>query len=149
MAERTSRASIRVLDDGWPRFSSPGAGSVFTHPDHLLNAPDLTAAEKRAVLASWISDARAVVDAPTLRQLDSGAIVDIDELLRALKALDNLSDAPTDGAATLNHMRSARSAAALIQLRSRHSRRVTTDDDDDPPPRPAAAMPIPVSLLAA
>src|SRR4051812_31158304 len=65
------------------------------------------------------------------------------------KALDDLSDAPSDGAITLNHMRSARSAAALIQLRPRLSRRVTTDDDDDPPPRPAAAMPIPVSLLAA
>jgi hypothetical protein len=149
MAERTSRASIRVLDDGWPRLVAPGAASVFTHPDHLLNAADLTAAEKRAVLASWISDARAVADAPTLRQLDSGAIVEVDELLRALKALDDASDAASDGAATLNHMRSARPAAALIQLRPKRSRRVTTDDDDDPPPRPAAAMPIPVSLLAA
>src|SRR3954469_8981775 len=112
MAERTSRASIRVLDDGWPRLVAPGAASVFTHPDHLLNAADLTAAEKRAVLASWISDAREVADPPALRQPDRGPIVEVDELLRAFKALDDASNAASDGAAPLNLMRSARPAGA-------------------------------------
>ena len=44
--------------------------------------------EKKAVLASWISDARAVESAPSLRRLDSGAVVEVDAILRALVLLD-------------------------------------------------------------
>ena len=50
--------------------------------------PKLTTAEKRAVLASWISDARAVENAPSLRRLDSGAVVEVDAILQALVLLD-------------------------------------------------------------
>jgi hypothetical protein len=46
--------------------------------------PKLTTAEKKAVLASWISDARAVENAPSLRRLDSGAVVEVDAILHAL-----------------------------------------------------------------
>ena len=37
------------------------------HPDEVLTATHLTVDEKRASLASWASDARAVTDVPALR----------------------------------------------------------------------------------
>jgi hypothetical protein len=41
----------------------------FTIPDDVLKDPELTLAEKRAILTSWASDASAVQDDPTLRWL--------------------------------------------------------------------------------
>ena len=51
----------------------PYGAAIYTHPSDVTSNPKLTTAEKRAVLASWISDARAVENAPSLRRLDSGA----------------------------------------------------------------------------
>lgn len=42
--------------------------SAFSHPRDVINDPDLTLNEKRAILASWASDACAVEAAPTLRR---------------------------------------------------------------------------------
>ena len=50
--------------DQWLR---PGVG--FNHPRDVLKDPLLSAAEKRAVLSSWASDASAVADAPYMRWL--------------------------------------------------------------------------------
>jgi hypothetical protein len=41
-----------------PRVQSHAAGT-FTHPDDVVSDPGLTIAEKKAILASWSSDARA------------------------------------------------------------------------------------------
>ena len=35
-------------------------GTVFDHPRDVLDHPDLTLSEKRAILASWASDATAI-----------------------------------------------------------------------------------------
>jgi len=43
------------------------------HPSEVLGDPGLTVAERRAILADWASDARAVENAPWLRQLENGA----------------------------------------------------------------------------
>jgi len=40
---------------------------AFGHPSDVVNDPDLTLNEKRAILASWASDACAVEAAPGLR----------------------------------------------------------------------------------
>ena len=64
------------------------AGLTFSQPAEVLREPSLTTPQKRAILASWASDARAVIDAPSLRQLDDGTILDIDTILDALKQLD-------------------------------------------------------------
>jgi hypothetical protein len=40
---------------------------AYAHPRDVVHDPDLTVNEKRAVLASWASDACAVEAAPTLR----------------------------------------------------------------------------------
>jgi hypothetical protein len=65
--------------------SSPTPSSVaaiYTHPTDVTSDSTLTIAEKRAILASWISHARAVEDAPSLGRPDSGAVVSIDEFAK-------------------------------------------------------------------
>ena len=42
-------------------------GTVFEHPKDVVSHPDLTLAEKRAILASWASDASAIASCPALR----------------------------------------------------------------------------------
>lgn len=69
---------------------------LLLHPSDVVDCEDLSAAEKRAILASWASDERAVEDAPALRRLESGAIVSVDEILQALKAIDRSADNPGD-----------------------------------------------------
>jgi hypothetical protein len=49
------------------RCLRPAVG--FAHPRDVLKDPDLSHDEKRAVLASWASDASAVQDRPQLRWL--------------------------------------------------------------------------------
>jgi hypothetical protein len=63
--------------------------AALMHPDDVMSNLQLTRAQKREILASWASDARAVPDMPALRQLDNGAIVPVDDVLRALNALDD------------------------------------------------------------
>jgi len=52
---------------------------AFAHPRDVVDDPDLTLNEKRAILASWVSDA--------------GAVEAADEILRALRALDAAANA--------------------------------------------------------
>ena len=62
---------------------------AFEHPDHVVNDPDLTLNEKRAILASWASDACAVEAAPALRCAPGGwRLVSVDDILKALRTLD-------------------------------------------------------------
>jgi hypothetical protein len=62
---------------------------AFAHPRDVVGDPDLTLNEKRAILASWASDACAVEAAPALR-LAPGAsrVVVVDDILEALRVLD-------------------------------------------------------------
>jgi hypothetical protein len=62
---------------------------AFEHPQHVVNDPDLTLNEKRAILASWASDACAIEAAPELRQTPgSTRPVLFDDVMEALGALD-------------------------------------------------------------
>ena len=62
---------------------------AFEHPRKVLADPDLTVNEKRAILASWASDACAVEAAPGLRCAPGGREpVSVDEILEALRDLD-------------------------------------------------------------
>jgi hypothetical protein len=62
---------------------------AFEHPRHVVDDPDLTLNEKRAILASWASDACAIEAAPALRQAPgSGQRVRLDHVMDALRALD-------------------------------------------------------------
>jgi hypothetical protein len=62
---------------------------AFGHPSEVLNDPDLSLNEKRAILASWASDACAIEAAPELRLNPRGAPVRFDEIMEALRALDH------------------------------------------------------------
>ena len=63
--------------------------SVYDHPRDVLKDETLSTGEKRAILASWASDAAAVASNPALRELPgSERMVTIDEILEALSELD-------------------------------------------------------------
>ncbi len=61
---------------------------AFGHPSEVVNDPDLTLNEKRAILASWASDACAIEAAPDLRSSARGAPVRFDDIMEALRTLD-------------------------------------------------------------
>ena len=61
---------------------------AYGHPSEVLNDPDITRNEKRAILASWASDACAIEAAPELRSNPRGAPVRFDEIMEALRTLD-------------------------------------------------------------
>jgi hypothetical protein len=62
---------------------------AFEHPRNVVDDPDLTLNEKRAILASWASDACAIEAAPALRQAPGTAHpVRFDDVMDALRALD-------------------------------------------------------------
>jgi hypothetical protein len=64
--------------------------SAFGHPSEVVNDPDLTLNEKRAILASWASDACASEAAPELHACPSGSStrVRFDDIMEALRTLD-------------------------------------------------------------
>jgi len=65
---------------------------AFEHPMRVVNDPDMTLSEKRAILASWASDACAVEAAPALRLVPgAGRAVEFDDVMDALRALDRLA----------------------------------------------------------
>jgi hypothetical protein len=66
---------------------------AFAHPSEVLRDPDLTVNEKRAILASWASDACAVEAAPALRTSATGRPVRFDDVMDALRELDAISGA--------------------------------------------------------
>lgn len=63
----------------------------YTNPEAVLRDTNMTVEQKRSMLASWASDARAVADHPSLRQLDDGRIVALDDILDALNKLEEFS----------------------------------------------------------
>lgn len=66
------------------------AVSRFTHPFEVAHHPTLEPEVKRAILASWASDAWAVPDQPALRRpADIEVPVPVDDVLAALRALDD------------------------------------------------------------
>jgi hypothetical protein len=65
---------------------------AFNHPSEVVNDPDLTLNEKRAILASWASDACAIEAAPELRS-GPKAPVRFDDIMEALRSLDKQANA--------------------------------------------------------
>lgn len=61
---------------------------AFGYPSEVVNDPDLTLNEKRAILAWWASDACALEAAPDLRSNPGGAPVRFDDIMEALRTID-------------------------------------------------------------
>jgi hypothetical protein len=76
--------------------------SAFGHPSEVVNDPDLTLNEKRAILASWASDACAIEAAPELRSSPSGTRVRFEEIMEALRTLDKEAKATNTGTCSTN-----------------------------------------------
>jgi hypothetical protein len=76
-------------DDGCDLDTLLHPSQAFDRPSDVVNDPDLSLDEKRAILASWASDACAVEAAPALRRRPGGkGLVRFDEVMEALRALD-------------------------------------------------------------
>ena len=86
----------------------------WSKPAQVLRNPALSTDEKRALLASWASDAHAVEDAPSLRRLEDGTVLHIDSILEALKALDR----PRANTRPRQHWRLAGGKHRMIRPRS-------------------------------
>jgi hypothetical protein len=70
--------------------------------EQVLRNKLMSITDKRALLASWASDMNAVPDEPALRKLADGTVLDIDDILNALRTLDDWhgdDDPPTPVAA--------------------------------------------------
>jgi hypothetical protein len=73
-------------------------GTIFDHPREVVTHPSLSISEKRAILASWASDASAIASCPALRAPTRlNAPVTIDEILDALCELDGGPGNPPGG----------------------------------------------------
>ncbi|MGY2847642.1 hypothetical protein ACVIHH_003758 [Bradyrhizobium sp. USDA 4518] len=73
-------------------------GTAFEHPRDVVCHAGLTTAEKRAILASWASDASAITSCPSLRSpAGLKKPVSIDEILEALCELDGGPRNPPGG----------------------------------------------------
>ena len=73
-------------------------GTAFEHPRDVVSHPKLSLQEKRAILASWASDASTIASCPSLRAPEGlKAPVTIDEILEALCALDGGPRPPPGG----------------------------------------------------
>ena len=76
-------------DTGWDLDNLLHPAQAFEHPSNVVNDPDLTLNEKRAIIASWASDACAIEAAPELRcPPGSKTPVRFDDVMDALRALD-------------------------------------------------------------
>jgi hypothetical protein len=63
---------------------------AFEHPNEVVRDPELTLSEKKAILAAWASDACAVESAPALRALATGKPVTFDDVMDAMRRLDEV-----------------------------------------------------------
>jgi hypothetical protein len=61
---------------------------AYSHPSEVVDDLDLTLNEKRAILASWASDACAIEAAPALRPAAKGGHASFDDIMDALRSLD-------------------------------------------------------------
>jgi len=87
-AEPKNRDPARNIDDGWDLDDLLHPAQAFQNPAAVVNDPDLTINEKRAILASWASDACALEAAPGLRAGPKGSPVRFDDIMDALRTLD-------------------------------------------------------------
>ena len=95
-------AGDHKLSVDFDRLVHPSA--MFRQPEDVVNDPDLSLNEKRAILAAWASDACAIAGAPALRKSASGRGVKFDEIMEALRSLD-------------------KEYAAVLEKRGKHPRR--------------------------
>ena len=68
MGTRASRTGRDRHDDAFDLTALLHPAQAFAQPMDVVNDPDLTLSEKRAILAAWASDSCAVEAVPALRR---------------------------------------------------------------------------------
>jgi hypothetical protein len=132
-------SGLQKLDAEQPDIALPAddlisrKSRMFAHPEEVVDDLELTLADKRSLLASWASDALGVEDSPSLRQLPSGAVVRVDDIMAALKSLD-LHEPCHEASLTFSQSFARRHSKPAARRRN-----VRPEDDDDPPPSAASA----------
>ncbi len=77
----------------------------YARPWDVLGDEKLTRAEKRAILSSWASDACALDSVPAYRKPPGApAPVSFDDIIDALKALDDDEPPPRPGGRSMRHV---------------------------------------------
>ena len=99
---------------------------AFAHPLDVVRDPDLTLNEKRAILASWASDACAPEGAPGQRMNKFGNVVRWDDIMDALRSLDENHGKP------LPHYKRVLAEKDAGLLRRRTLRRRNRNDEGAP-----------------
>ena len=98
MEKQTEKLARTGNDEGFTLDALLHPARAFVHPMDVVRDTNLTLNEKRAILASWASDACAVEAAPDLRQPTDGAPIRFDDIMDALKRLDGeAADKPNYG----------------------------------------------------
>jgi hypothetical protein len=123
-------------DIGTSEESQEPSAPSLARPEEILGDLTFSKDEKRAVLASWLSDARALPDVPRWRQLDNGAFVDVDDLYAALRVLDDFAVGVEKRVSVYTSSTSWRPRRKKRWI-GKFIRRRRNDDNDDPPPVPA------------
>jgi hypothetical protein len=96
--EEKMRLTTATHDNAFDFQALLHPGTVFEHPRDVVSHPDLTLAEKRAILASWASDASAIASCPALRAPEGlKSPLSIDAILEALCGLDGGPRNPPSG----------------------------------------------------
>ena len=91
------RSAASRLDEGAGFDDLLHPAWAFARPSDVVDDPDLTLNEKRAILASWASDACAAEANPLLRQAADGETAKWDDVMDALKELDLRAADSADG----------------------------------------------------
>lgn len=95
--------------DGFDLDDLRHPAQAFEHPSNVVDDPGLTLNEKRAILASWASDACAIEAAPTLGCAPGGMRpVRFDDVMEALRTLDKQAQQQGDRSARYRRMRRER-----------------------------------------
>ena len=90
LSTQTCSPPFKGLSDALEKLLRPAVG--FIHPSEVLKDPLLVDDDKRAILASWASDASAVEGEPTLRWLvGTEAPVLLADVLDARRRLDRMA----------------------------------------------------------
>ena len=131
-------ASIGVNNEAAVTFDTEPTAPSIVRPNEVLNDPTLSTEQKRSLLASWLSDRHAVPGAPRWRQLENGAFVDIQDIWRALYALDDAETDRRNVQSGASPPPAPRAKHRLKWLSALNLRKHDDDDDDQPPPCPAS-----------
>jgi len=95
-------AGDHKLSVDFERLAHPS--EMFRQPEDVVNDPDLSLNEKRAILAAWASEACAIKAVAAWRKSPSGRNVKFDEIMEALGSRD-------------------KEYAAVLAIRGKHPRR--------------------------